>query len=49
MYIRKKNYVTRREVDVVYRDEDIAMVEGLSATDFVVANPGAAREGKQID
>ncbi|MCR4962254.1 MAG: hypothetical protein K6B40_00050 [Firmicutes bacterium] len=49
VYIRKKNYVTRREVDVVYRDEEIAMVEGLSATDFVVANPGAAREGKQID
>ncbi len=49
VFIRKKNYVTQQEVEVVYSDENITMVEGLTTTDFVVVNPQSAFEGKQID
>ncbi|MDO4733362.1 MAG: HlyD family efflux transporter periplasmic adaptor subunit [Bacillota bacterium] len=42
------SHVEQDEVQLLYRGEDFAIVEGLSLGDQVIANPGRAKEGQRI-
>lgn len=48
VYVSKRKTLEFREVTVIYQNDEIAIVDGLSATDIVAADPRHARAGQKI-
>lgn len=48
VYRQSRKEIAFKEVEVLYNDGEIAIVNGLKATDNVVANPEKARVGQKV-
>ncbi len=48
VFLRSRKQIVFREVTLLYEDEEIALVQELTATDMVVTNPERAKEGQRV-
>ena len=48
VYCCKRGKLVRSEVTIVYKSDEIAVVEGVTVGDEVIANPERAKEGQRI-
>ncbi len=48
IYLRVKNNLVRKEAEIICENETMVMIKDITATDFVVTNPGKARDGQKI-
>jgi len=48
VYVSKRQVLDFKEITVLYRNEELAIVDGLKSTDKVASDPSGAKEGQKI-